>query len=97
VPIVVAANGGISASIDCLGRVRSQLGKQVSDVLVAEVEPGFKSSWYVRFGDWFAGLCLFACLFFVMVEWRARRALRRRSIRPASSETIELPPFPPAN
>jgi apolipoprotein N-acyltransferase len=96
VPIVVAANGGISAYIDSLGRVRSQLGKQVSDVLVAEVEPGVKSSWYVRFGDWFAGLCLFACLFFVMVEWRARRALRRLSVRPASTETIEIPPYPPA-
>ena len=95
VPIVVAANGGISASIDCLGRIRHQLGKQVSDFLVVDVEPGLKSSWYVRFGDWFAGLCLFASLFFVMVEWRARRALRRRSVRPASSETIELPPSPP--
>jgi apolipoprotein N-acyltransferase len=96
VPIVVAANGGISASIDCFGRIRNQLGKQVSDVLVVDVEPGFKSSWYVRFGDWFAGLCLFACIFFAMVEWRTRRSLRRRSIRPASSETIELPPFPSA-
>ena len=82
VPLVIAANGGISASIDRTGRVLAKCGKQTSEVLLADIEPGYMPSWYVRFGDWFAGLCLFACIFFGMVEWRARRALRKPTRRP---------------
>jgi apolipoprotein N-acyltransferase len=84
VPLVIAANGGISASIDRTGRVRAKCGKQTSEVLIADIEPGYMPSWYVRFGDWFAGVCLFACIFFGMVDWRARRALRKRPVSPPS-------------
>jgi apolipoprotein N-acyltransferase len=84
VPLVVAANGGISASIDHLGRVRARLGKQVSDYLIADIEPSVLQSPYVRCGDWFAGLCLAGCVFLAIVEWRARRALRNRVVAPPS-------------
>jgi len=80
VPLVIAANGGISASIDRTGRVIQRAGKQQAEVLIADVEGGYMPSWYVRLGDWFAGLCLFASIFFAMVEIRARRALRRRPV-----------------
>lgn len=83
VPLVIAGNGGISASIDRTGRVLAKSGRQRAEVLLADVEPGYMPSWYVRFGDWFAGLCLFASLFFAMVEIRARRALRTRAKPPA--------------
>jgi apolipoprotein N-acyltransferase len=82
VPLVIAANGGISASIDRTGRVLAKGGKQRAEILLADVEPGYMSSWYLEFGDWFAGLCLFASIFFAIVEVRARRALRRRSVPP---------------
>lgn len=83
VPLVIAANGGISASIDRTGRVLAKSGKQRAEILLADVEPGYMPSWYVRFGDWFAGLCLFASIFFAIVEIRARRALRTRANPPA--------------
>jgi apolipoprotein N-acyltransferase len=80
VPLVIAANGGISASIDRVGRVRQQLGKQQAGYLLADIEPGHIASLYVRFGDWFAGLCLACCIGLAIVEWRARRALRNRPV-----------------
>jgi apolipoprotein N-acyltransferase len=81
-PLVIAANGGISASIDSLGRIQSRCGKQVADFIVADVEPSVLSSWYVRFGDLFAGTCLACCIFLAIFEWRTRRALRYRSVPP---------------
>ena len=87
VPLVVAANGGISASIDRVGRIRDRCGKQTSEFLIADIEPGFLPSWYVDFGDWFASACLACCLAAIIVEWRARRALHRRSIPPSDENS----------
>src|SRR5207249_2608 len=39
VPLVIAANGGISAWIDREGRIRSQLPPQQSGFLLADIEP----------------------------------------------------------
>jgi apolipoprotein N-acyltransferase len=78
VPLVIAANGGISAWIDHTGRIRAQSPKMQTDTIVADVEPSGLRSLYVRYGDWFAGLCLSACIFFAIAEWRARRLLRNR-------------------
>jgi apolipoprotein N-acyltransferase len=59
-PLVIAANGGISAWIDDFGRVRSQSPRQTPDVIIADVTQRVMSSWYVAYGDWFAAMCL-AC------------------------------------
>jgi apolipoprotein N-acyltransferase len=83
VPLVIAANGGISASIDRVGRIVARSKKQSSEFLIADVEPGHVSSFYVFFGDWFAELCLACCALLSIVEWRSRRALRRRSVPPS--------------
>jgi apolipoprotein N-acyltransferase len=84
VPLVIAANGGISAAIDREGRVQARCKKQTAEILLADVEPGYVSSLYVEFGDWFAGTCLACCIALSIVEWRARRALRRSSVPPAA-------------
>ncbi len=84
VPLVIAANGGISASIDRVGRVVARSKKQSSEFLIADVEPGHVSSFYVLFGDWFASLCLACCIVLSIVEWRSRRALRSRSVPPTN-------------
>lgn len=81
-PLVVAANGGISASIDRVGRVRARCGKQTAGFLLADIEPGYLPSPYVKFGDWFAALCLACCLTAIIVEWRYQRALRYRALPP---------------
>ena len=39
-PLVIAANGGISAWIDACGRVRAQSPRQTPDVIIADVERG---------------------------------------------------------
>ena len=55
-PLVIAANGGISAWIDRVGRVRAQSPRQAADVILWPTSNrGYMPSWYVRFGDWFAG------------------------------------------
>ena len=84
VPLVVAANGGISASIDRAGRLLARCKKQNAEFLLADIETGYVSSPYVHFGDWFAGTCLACCIALCIVEWRARRALRRRTAPPAA-------------
>jgi apolipoprotein N-acyltransferase len=71
-PLVIAANGGISAYIDSLGRIQAQSPRSMSDVIVADVEPGSLQSWYVRFGDWFAGTCLLCCVALAIISWRRK-------------------------
>lgn len=68
IPMVRAVNTGISAIIDGNGRIvrrardpETGKSKQVATVLVGHVPLDDREGLYVRFGDWFAGLCLLAC------------------------------------
>jgi apolipoprotein N-acyltransferase len=72
-PLVIAANGGISAWIDRSGTVREQSPKQEPDVILADVELGYMNSWYLEFGDWFAGVCLTACVVLAIIGIKTRR------------------------
>jgi apolipoprotein N-acyltransferase len=72
-PLVIAANGGISAHIDSLGRIRAQSPRAQSDVIVADVEPGHLQSWYVRHGDWFSGVCLACCIVLAAAGWKEKK------------------------
>lgn len=76
-PLVIAANGGISAWIDHFGRVRAKSPRQQSDFIIADIEPSGMRSYYVRFGDWFSGLCLVCCIVLAALGWKARRDLRK--------------------
>lgn len=73
-PLVVAANGGISAWIDRVGRMKSQSPRQKPDFILADIELGQMPSPYVQFGDWFAGICLTCCALTAMVAWKFRNA-----------------------
>ncbi len=72
-PLVIAANGGISAWIDRYGRIRAQSPRQQADVILADVERGHMGSWYVEFGDVFAGVCLICCIALAIIGWRGQR------------------------
>jgi apolipoprotein N-acyltransferase len=72
-PLVVAANGGISAWIDAYGRVCAESPRTERDVILADVEPGHMASHYVMFGDWFAGACVTCCIVLAIVGWRGGR------------------------
>ena len=61
-PMLVAANTGLTASIDSNGTVRHVLPRRQEGVVVDEVAIRQRTSPYEEFGDWFAGLCLLCCL-----------------------------------
>lgn len=75
--MVRAANTGISAIIDSRGRVRESSGLFEEAVLVADVPVATQApaTFYARFGDVFAGLCVFGS---VALFGRKRLAERKR-------------------
>jgi apolipoprotein N-acyltransferase len=80
-PFLIAANTGFSAWIDGDGRIRAQGPRRATETLLAEVQVDSRTSWYLRYGDIPAGLCLAACAVFAGVgSWdrlRRRRVERR--------------------
>ncbi len=61
-PVIVAANTGISASVDSRGRVQQQGPRRGEAILYAEVGADGRLSCYRRMGDLPAGLCALFCL-----------------------------------
>ena len=59
-PMVIAANTGISASIDASGRILAEGPLRDTKRILADVRLDRRESWYLRHGDWFAGVCLAA-------------------------------------
>jgi apolipoprotein N-acyltransferase len=85
-PFLVAANTGFSASIDSDGRIVQQGPRRATAVIIAEPRlDRNRRSWYLAHGDWFAGVCLTACVLLATVglyEPLRRRLGRRTSIAP---------------
>lgn len=78
-PLVIAANGGLSAAIDSSGRVL-QLSERMSEqVLIAKVSLDPRKSFYTRNGDWFAGACLILTGVLAIIGFSP--AIRRRRTR----------------
>ncbi|MFO0902124.1 MAG: apolipoprotein N-acyltransferase [Pirellulales bacterium] len=79
-PMVVAANTGLSASIDGDGRVLARGPRREGGTIAADVRRDGRSTWYVLVGDapWqgCAGLCLVLGLAQVAAWWRTRRQHR---------------------
>ncbi|MDR0646676.1 MAG: apolipoprotein N-acyltransferase [Elusimicrobiota bacterium] len=63
-PLLRAANTGISAWIDSSGRMEyeSQLGQQETAVLDFEFQPQAAKTFYTKYGDVFAYICIFITL-----------------------------------
>lgn len=61
-PVLVAANTGISAVIDSDGRVQRSGPRRAEAVLSAEITSDNRRSWYYGIGDIPAGLCGLFCL-----------------------------------
>jgi apolipoprotein N-acyltransferase len=64
--LLIAANTGFSAVINGNGRILAQGPRRATGVLLAEVRPDPRESWYLDHGDWFAGACLWASAVFVL-------------------------------
>ncbi len=63
-PMVIAANTGISASIDADGRILAEGPRRETNLILADVRLDRRESWYLLHGDWFAGACLVTTLLF---------------------------------
>jgi apolipoprotein N-acyltransferase len=72
VPLVRAANTGISSVIDSKGHIRGMTALFEEATLAAEVRRGVGGSFYSRHGDLFALVCLGACLLLVFVCFRKK-------------------------
>jgi apolipoprotein N-acyltransferase len=85
-PVVRAANTGISGWIDPLGRVRAETPIFVPRTATYDVETTGQRSLYTLTGDWVGSLSLALTLGFLLAAWRGTRA--RRSI---TEKPVEQP------
>ncbi len=69
-PLLIAANTGISASIDADGRVLDQGPRRATEVIIARTRLDSRRSPYLTIGDWPAAACLAICL---GLAWTGRR------------------------
>ncbi|HEX9023304.1 MAG TPA: apolipoprotein N-acyltransferase [Geobacteraceae bacterium] len=76
VPLVRAANTGISAIIDSRGRIRGMTRLFTEETLAGEVRLGGGKTFYTRFGDLFAIACLaLSGLILVLAFWKRKNTL----------------------
>lgn len=73
VPLVRAANTGITAIIDSRGHIRRMTQIFKETCLADEVRLGSGDSFYTRFGDLFAQLCLAVAAIFMVYSFRKNK------------------------
>ena len=73
-PMVVAANTGLSAHIDRAGRVVRRGPRRDEEIILAEVEIGPRRTWYQRLGDLPAMICLLFSLAVAVIGVVGRRS-----------------------
>ncbi len=69
-PLVRAANSGISAIVDPYGRILRMLPLGVEGVIDGPLPRPINSTLYARFGDFIPALMVLLSL---LIAWRARR------------------------
>jgi apolipoprotein N-acyltransferase len=72
IPLVIAANGGLSAYIDATGRIVQVSPRQQTTTLVVDLDLTNVSSFYRNFGDWLPLACVLCCMVLTVVGWRGR-------------------------
>lgn len=82
-PVLIAANGGLSAHIDAWGRIVAVSERQKLEFLLIDLDIRQHDvfslrypSFYASHGDWFAAICMVCCLVLAVVavwSWFMRR------------------------
>jgi apolipoprotein N-acyltransferase len=77
-PWLIAANTGFSAWIDADGRIVRCGPRRATGTILAEPQLDHRTSWYLEYGDWAAGVCLGACMVLAAAGfWTAIRDRRK--------------------
>jgi apolipoprotein N-acyltransferase len=72
-----ATNNGYTVSVDPYGRIAAQLAPDIRGALDAPFEFRTDETFYTRWGDWVAWLCVLACPFFLIAGKTSKRAAQR--------------------
>lgn len=75
-PLVIAANGGLSAHVDAHGQVLQVTPKQQTATLLIDLPKRGTTelTLYAQWGDWFAGGCMVCCVVLAAIGWHSHRA-----------------------
>lgn len=87
-PLLVAANGGLSAVIDATGEVLQVSPRMEEHVLLADIPlRASRPTLYSRWGDWFSGACLLPTALVALGELVRLEGLRRL-LGPGAGKTV---------
>lgn len=75
-PMVRAANTGITAYIDQNGHIKTMTGLFTEDYRVVSVTPGSGESFYLKYGDLAAWICLAIIAGIMIFAWKCRKIYR---------------------
>lgn len=78
--VVQCANGGISCYIDPYGNIIQESDMYVKAILSQKIEPRTDITFYTRYGDWLAEICIVISLFFIVatISGKFYKTLRKR-------------------
>ena len=87
VPLLIAANGGLSAHVGPSGAIHQVTQRQQPQTLLVEVRDSARRgpTLYARWGDWFAGICVVCCVVLAVIGWRGRASTK---LADASGEAL---------
>ncbi len=73
-PLLIAANGGLSAHVGPSGTVHQVSKRQQPQTLLVDLPKPSRQglTLYAKWGDWFAGICVVCCVVLAVVGWRGR-------------------------
>ncbi|QDV67575.1 Apolipoprotein N-acyltransferase [Rosistilla carotiformis] len=89
-PVLMAANGGPTVSIDSSGRVVGRLPHQDESFLIADPRQDPRVSFYQRVGDWPARFATLLCISLAISGCRGRRRRKKQLPLPSVESPTDL-------
>jgi apolipoprotein N-acyltransferase len=79
VPVVRAANTGISGFIDSKGRIMQKSDIFVETIMSREIRTGTEKSFYAEYGDIFAWICIALSILLIITNFRFKTSAKERT------------------